>query len=267
MQLATLRKLAHLLTIFALLVTLLPPPLVSAQVAALRAPSPGHTTPTNPATHRLGVYAQGGCLNVRYGDGTAFREPTTVINPVLSNTWYVLSLAVDNVRGQTVELYPEGNPSARSGCNVFLPSGKTWHFHGWSRTGTLYVDDYREFNAGLAYVRAQGMKFTYDSLDRLLRGYTQSQGNYLDQGKYDESYTYNAIGNITSKGGVRCTCGHSAHKHAVTSAGSSTYSYDRNGNVLTRPGQTLAWDAENRLASVTQGGVTGIPVTTAVKTS
>jgi YD repeat-containing protein len=32
--------------------------------------------------------------------------------------------------------------------------------------------------------------------------------------------------------------------------------HDTSGNLLPRPGQTQAWDAENRLASVTQGGVT-----------
>ncbi len=36
-----------------------------------------------------------------------------------------------------------------------------------------------------------------------------------------------------------------------------SYAYDANGNMLTRPGQTLAWDAENRLASVATKPGTG----------
>ncbi len=49
-----------------------------------------------------------------------------------------------------------------------------------------------------------------------------------------------------------------AHKHAVTSAGLKGYSYDANGNMVTRGtdggDQTLIWDVENRPVTVSQGG-------------
>ena len=45
--------------------------------------------------------------------------------------------------------------------------------------------------------------------------------------------------------------------HAVTSLSNGTsYTYDANGNMLTRGAQTLTWDAENRLASVVSGTTT-----------
>lgn len=53
------------------------------------------------------------------------------------------------------------------------------------------------------------------------------------------------------------------HPHAVQtvtrSAGTGatdSYGYDASGNTVTRPGQTLSWDARGKLGSVTAGGVT-----------
>ena len=42
----------------------------------------------------------------------------------------------------------------------------------------------------------------------------------------------------------------------MTQAGSNSYTYDANGNMVTRPGQTLTWDAENRLIQVVSGTIT-----------
>ncbi|MCB0184269.1 MAG: hypothetical protein KDE31_08395, partial [Caldilineaceae bacterium] len=41
--------------------------------------------------------------------------------------------------------------------------------------------------------------------------------------------------------------------HAVATAGGTSYSYDNNGNMLTRTGYTFGYDAENRLVSVSGG--------------
>lgn len=73
-------------------------------------------------------------------------------------------------------------------------------------------------------------------------------------GPYTESYTYNEIGNIMSRNGVSYTYGDNAHKHAVTMVGTMNYTYDANGNMITRGSQTLNWDIENRLISVSGGG-------------
>jgi hypothetical protein len=85
----------------------------------------------------------------------------------------------------------------------------------------------------------------YDFLDRLLNASSLI---------YTEYYTYNEISNIMSRNGVAYTYG--SKPHAVTSVGSMTYSYDANGNMITRGEQTLTWDAENRLIAVSGNGTT-----------
>ena len=103
----------------------------------------------------------------------------------------------------------------------------------------------------------QVLTFTYDALDRLTRGYTSGGG----LGTYDQSFSYNAIGNLTSMAGTSQWYSDTNHVHAATHlSGTRALWYDANGNTITRTvaGVThrLAWDAENRLSSVTQGGVT-----------
>jgi RHS repeat-associated protein len=107
--------------------------------------------------------------------------------------------------------------------------------------------------------------FLYDSLDRLTRGTTQlsdafCQATHIGNGQYDESYAYSTTtGNLSSKGGQTLSYGDTNHKHATTAWNGWTYTYDANGNMVTRAygGTTysLTYDAENRLTGMTGGGV------------
>jgi YD repeat-containing protein len=67
---------------------------------------------------------------------------------------------------------------------------------------------------------------------------------------YDETYTYNKLGNLTSKtgkGSYSYPATGSAHPHAVTSTSDGqTYAYDANGNMTGTGGLISLYDAENR---------------------
>ena len=97
----------------------------------------------------------------------------------------------------------------------------------------------------------QVLTLTYDAQDRLTRGYTSSEGD----GPYDQSYTYDAIGNMTSKAGTSQWYSDTAHVHAVTYAGGQSDTYDANGNQVTSAAgtwyeYTRSWDAQNRLIGI-----------------
>jgi RHS repeat-associated protein len=95
-------------------------------------------------------------------------------------------------------------------------------------------------------VHGEHVSFAYDDLDRLL-----SAGAPLN-----ESYQYNAIGNLVSKNGQALSYGDAAHKHAVTSFNGTAYSYDANGSMTARGGQSLSYDPERRPVRLAQGGQT-----------
>jgi len=89
----------------------------------------------------------------------------------------------------------------------------------------------------------QNFTYVYDDLHRLTS----------TSGAQNETYSYDAIGNILNKSDVGSyTYGDTSHVHAVTIAGSDSYTYDTNGNMLTGAGRTFTWDSQDRMASFTE---------------
>lgn len=84
--------------------------------------------------------------------------------------------------------------------------------------------------------------FSYDALDRL----TQASG----PGTQLLTLAFDAIGNITSKSGVGSYTYSPTKKHAVTSAGGTAYTYDANGNLITRGGAAVGWTSYNLPSSI-----------------
>jgi RHS repeat-associated protein len=215
---------------------------------------------------RLAIFGNGtGKLQMQYNDGNGYRYPVALTPTLQANTWYTLTFLVDGLRGNTVEVYSDPN-GPRYIYNIGFGSGKTWRFHAWVWSGTLDLDDYREFttNNGAVVTPDERMQFMYDSLDRLLSAAKTTTDGYT------QSYGYNAIGNIISTTmlgtytynatATSCASGTPAIKpHAVSQVGSNNYVYDCNGNMTRRVEVTATqritytqgWDVENRLKTVT----------------
>ncbi|WP_164689482.1 RHS repeat-associated core domain-containing protein [Herpetosiphon llansteffanensis] len=98
--------------------------------------------------------------------------------------------------------------------------------------------------------------FNYDDQNRLTRAWTTGDS----AGAYDQSMSYDSIGNLLSKAGVTYTypAAGSARPHAATTIGSKNYTYDTNGNLSTTytgtatngNGNRYSWDYANRLVQV-----------------
>src|SRR6266542_1373975 len=92
----------------------------------------------------------------------------------------------------------------------------------------------------------------YDNLHRLT--------SLTRPGPATTAFGYNAVGNVTSngeEGGSTYTYNSNGLlAHAVKQVGTKKYGYDLCGNMVFRNGQSLAYDAENHLGSVTQNGAT-----------
>ncbi|MEW5745519.1 MAG: RHS repeat-associated core domain-containing protein [Nitrospirota bacterium] len=80
--------------------------------------------------------------------------------------------------------------------------------------------------------------FAYDYLNRLTQAQSASYGTL--------TYQYNEIGNIIYNSQVGNYTYDPAHPHAATQAGSISYAYDSNGNMITRGGKSIVYDYDNR---------------------
>lgn len=93
--------------------------------------------------------------------------------------------------------------------------------------------------------------FGYDPMYRL----TSVQRN----GTTTLTMAYNDIGNITSKSDVGAytypaSGSSSVRPHAVTTAGGNSFTYDANGNMITRSGATVTWSSYNYPTTINQSG-------------
>ena len=105
---------------------------------------------------------------------------------------------------------------------------------------------------------------SYDKYNRLENLKRYENGNYGTPTK-TESMSYASNGNVNSKwdvtgtyvyGGKAASCATTdavAGPHAVTSAGGSTYCYDKNGNMTSGANRTITWTTYDLPSKIVQG--------------
>ena len=101
------------------------------------------------------------------------------------------------------------------------------------------------------YIDGSSENYAYDALYQLTQ--------VIHNGSTSENYTYDGVGNRLSSVGVPSYTVNSSNE--LTSTSAATFTYDSNGNTLTKTDSTgttsYAWDFENRLVSVTLPGTGG----------
>jgi len=108
-------------------------------------------------------------------------------------------------------------------------------------------DDAGRITTTTSSVSGESWVYGYDDMDRVLSA-DNTTNNALDQ-----SFTYDSVGNLTSNSAVGTytyPAPGSARPHGVTATPLGSYGYDANGSMTSAAGDTLAYDGENRLASV-----------------
>ncbi|MCC7160672.1 VCBS repeat-containing protein [Candidatus Nomurabacteria bacterium] len=105
---------------------------------------------------------------------------------------------------------------------------------------------------------AKTSDYVYDDLYRLTSA--TITGVPSGQNTYTQTFTYDAIGNITSgSAGTYLYQGNTgtnyANPHAATSVGGVEQTYDKNGNLISSGNTTYSWNYKGKLAQTTFAGI------------
>jgi|GEM_PF-1039312 len=199
------------------------------------------------------TYPDGEVVNYVYSINSGLLKRVSSVSGGASAVNYVKDITY-NAKGQITAIQYGNNTSTTYdyGPDLRLSNIKTNNNQGVVLQDLIYKFDANGNVTSLTdniTARRNNRQFHYDGLDRLTEE--------LKNNAVVSSYDYNSIGNMTYKSemGVPLTMtyGQSAGPHAVTTAGGYTYQYDANGNMIRNRNKDLVYDAENRLAQVTEG--------------
>jgi len=157
--------------------------------------------------------------------------------------------------------------------------------YAYDRVGNILSKKNSNFMTSSGDAKTSEQTYAYDDLHRLTSSYgTFSKESWLPfftnrTNTYTNAFTYNSIGNILNKNqvnkgrfddGSEVTIAPTTYTfdyeygsfrpHAVTKAGTKSFSYDLNGNMLAQVdsasglNRSIAWDDENRITSTNDSG-------------
>jgi len=182
-------------------------------------------------------------------------------------TGYSFNLSNTVVTGDQLDFVT--NKLTTSACDntVFMPTIVLTTGSGGGSSGSAYQDlryvytvdgNVSDIYDNLVAGGAGDQHLSYDGLSRL----TLANGPYgANSANASLTYTYDELGNLTFNTQVGiyaypASGASSVRPHAVTTAGSNTYSYDANGNLTAGAGRTLSYDLENKPLTITMAGQT-----------
>jgi RHS repeat-associated protein len=197
---------------------------------------------------RFSVRANGGKLYAQYiADGTNWVWPGDVLPNLQLNTWYVLTIKLDDANGFTAEAYQENNPTVRGSYRAQMPVGKTWRFVHLIRQDSAYVDDYQEFGFTNVASPLTSATYRYDeaghgpSIGRLT-SVLDSTGAGCPSG-ISEDLRYDSAGNLAAR--QKCITGKSYQmSFGYDNLGRMTSATYPDGEVV-----NYSFDAAGRLSS------------------
>ena len=174
----------------------------------------------------LEAVAIGAGTHVKYTGYNAFGQP-----------WTIGFGNVQNVVTTTYEYYPSNNR---------LKSIDTYGSSPLQDIAYQYDNVGNITNITDIILSSRSQTFSYDHLDRLTQAQSNAYGTI--------TYQYNVIGNMTYNSQVGSYTDWKQHygtkPHAVYQAGSNTYSYDANGNMISAPGKTITYNYDNMQSSI-----------------
>jgi YD repeat-containing protein len=186
--------------------------------------------------------------------GRAITLSSNVHGQLVTNTHYTALDALDAqwfING-VLHDYDHSNVNGRlSAQALYLPNGG----------GTPYYESYGYDNAGnlqgvADHALGQTREYRYDHRDRLTQAWTTGSA----VGAYNQSYSYDALGNLLNKAGAAMSYGSNgngtgAGPHQARVVSGQAYQYDNNGNLLSGGWRTYTWDNANkpRTVSTTSG--------------